>query len=60
MYVGGEQRMVLPQNDVQWVLAFETKGWNAEQMFVSKVVQALLGDSTASRNSRLRNNLVLS
>lgn len=29
-------------------------------MYVSKVVQALLGDSSASRNSRLRNNVVLS
>lgn len=29
-------------------------------MYVSKIVQALLGDSSASRNSRLRNNVVLS
>lgn len=41
------------------MLAFETKGWNAQQMYVSKVVQALLGDSAHSRNSKLRNNLVL-
>lgn len=43
---------------MQFVMAFESQGWK-DQVFIGKVVQALLGDSTRSISSRFLNNIVL-